>query len=238
MKPAPMMTSATTGNLASGWRRWRPRTLGERVIIVSKPWFRGNGMNPMLDTALFCFAVAWSVMATAQTTEQVIPANRPEATVRSLYREVQRLAPDGLPGGADMRVFVPYLSKSLRRKIDLAEACENDWFRQNHGQVVKAPFAWSEFGIFSGGNERTSPGQFHIESIRKADDGSFEIIVGFTYLPVDGSGSWLVMDHVIQESGHFVLDDVLFPKDSQGDHSALTGILSEGCKGPRWVGLH
>lgn len=192
-------------------------------------------MNPILNAVLSCFAAAWGLTATAQTTEQVTPANRPEATVRSLYREVQIHAPSGLLGGADMRIFAPYLSKSLRRKIDLAEACERDWVRQNHGQVVKAPFAWSEFGIFSGANERTSPGKFHIESIRKADDGSFQIIVGLTYRPGDGSGSWRVTDHVIQEDGRFVLDDVFFPEEGPEDGSTLTGRLSEGCEGPRWV---
>lgn len=194
-------------------------------------------MNPILKVVLFCFAAAWGLTATAQTTEEVIPANHPEATVRSLYREVQSRAPSGLLRSADMRIFAPYLSKSLRQKIDLAEACERDWVRRNHGQVVKAPFAWSEFGMFSGTNERTSPGKFHIEGIRKADDGSFQIVVRLTYRSGDGSGSWRVTDHVIQEHGRFVLDDVLFPKEGPEDDSTLTGRLSEGCKGPRWVGL-
>src|SRR6266567_2547360 len=126
-------------------------------------------MKPILNAVLLCFAAAWGLTAPAQKAEQVTPANRPEVMLRSLYREVQIRAPSGLLSGADMRIFAPYLSKSLRRKIDLAEACERDWFRQNRGQVVKAPFAWSEFGMFSGANERTSPGQFHIESIRNAD---------------------------------------------------------------------
>jgi hypothetical protein len=194
-------------------------------------------MNLILNAVLFCFAAAWGLTATAQTAEQVKSANRPEATVRSLYREVQIRAPSGLLRGADMRIFAPYLSKSLRRKIDLAEACERDWVLQNRGQVVKAPFAWTEFGMFSGANERTSPGKFYIESIRKDDDGSFQIVVGLMYRPGDGSGSWRVTDHVIQEDGRFVLDDVLFPKEGPEDGSTLTGRLSEGCKGPRWVGL-
>jgi|ERR1700683_513842 len=194
-------------------------------------------MNQMiLKTVLFCFAVALGLTATAQTNEQATSPTRPEATVRSLYREVINRAPSGLLGDADMQILAPYLSKSLRRKIDLAEACEKDWVRQNRGQMVKAPFAWSEFGIFSGANERTSPGKFHIESIRKADDGSFQIAVGLTYRPGDGSGSWRVIDHVIQEDGRFVLDEVLFPKEGPEDDSTLTGILSKGCDGPHWVG--
>jgi hypothetical protein len=194
-------------------------------------------MKSILDAVLLCFAVAWGLTAKAQTTEHVKPANRPEGTVASLYREVQIHAPSGLLSGAEMRIFSPYLSKSLLRKIDLAKACEKDWIRQNRGQVIKAPFAWSEFGMFSGANERTSPGKFHIQSIRKADDGSLQIVVRLTYRPGDGFGSWRVIDHVIQENGRFVLDDVLFPKDDSEDGSTLTGRLSQGCEGPRWVGL-
>jgi hypothetical protein len=194
-------------------------------------------MNPILNAVLFCFAATWGLTAPAQTTEQVKPANHPEPTVRSLYREVVRRAPSGLLSRADRGIFNPYLSRSLRRKMDLAVACEKDWLRQNPEQAEKAPFGWSEFGLFSGGNERTSPGDFHIESIRKNNDGSFRIDVKFIYRPVDGKGSWRVTDHVIQEDGRFVLDDVLFPKEGPEDGLTLTGTLSEGCRGPRWVGL-
>lgn len=195
-------------------------------------------MNSIFKVALPSLLAALTLMVTAQSTKQVIPSSRPESTVRSLYREVQLRAPSGLPGDKEMRMFAPYLSETLRRKIRLAEACGEDWNRLNHGQMIKAPFAWSEFGIFSGANERTSPATFHIESIHKVKDGSFQVDVGFTYRPGDGPGSWNVTDHVIQEHGRFVVDDVLFPKDDSGASSTLTGILSEGCEGSRWVGLH
>ncbi len=191
-------------------------------------------MNLIIKVALSFFAAAFGLMAIAQTTKETTPSNRPEATVRNLYREVHNRAPSGLLVDGDMQIFTPYLSESLRRKIGLAEACGNDWNRQNRGQMVKAPFAWSEFGLFSGANERTSPATFHIESIHKVKDGSFQIVVGFTYRPEDGPGSWHVTDHVVQEDGHFVLDDVFFPKDASQESSTLTGILSEGCDGPRW----
>jgi len=194
-------------------------------------------MNSILNAVLLCFAAAWGLTAEAQTTEHMKLASRPEETVSSLYREVQTHAPSGLLSDADKRLFSPYLSKSLLRKIDLAEACEKDWNRQNGGQVIKAPFAWSEFGMFSGANERTSPGTFHIQSFRKAHDGSLQIVVRLTYRRGDGSGTWRVIDHVIQEEGRFVLDDVLFPKDDSENGSTLVGRLSKGCKGPRWVGL-
>ena len=45
-----------------------------------------------------------------------------------------------------------------------------------------------------------------------------------------------VKDHVVQEDGRFVLDDVFFPKENSEESSTLIGILSEGCDGPRWIG--
>ena len=195
-------------------------------------------MNTILKTLVFCFVVAFGLTGLAQTTDDVGSASRVEAMVRRLYTKVQNRAPSGLLGDADMRIFAPYLSKTLRRKIDLAGACEKDWNRQNHGQLVKAPFAWSEFGMFSGANERTSPGKFHIESVRKDEDGSFRVVVALTYRPGDGVGSWRVTDDVVREDGHFVLDDVQFPKDETEEGSTLAGRLSEGCDGPRWVGFH
>jgi hypothetical protein len=194
-------------------------------------------MKPILNAVQILFVAVWGGTARAQTPEQITQTNRPEATVTNLYRKVLDRAPSGLLRGADIQIFAPYLSKSLRRKIDLAEACERDWTSQNRNEVVKAPFAWSEFGMFTGANERTSPWRFHIESITKAGDGSFQIVVGLAYRPVDGSGSWRVTDHVIKEDGRFVLEDVLFPKEGTEASSTLTERLSEGCRGPHWVGL-
>ncbi len=43
---------------------------------------------------------------------------RPEVMVRSLYREVIAHHPIGIPVGAKMKVFAPYLSKALLHRID------------------------------------------------------------------------------------------------------------------------
>ena len=49
--------------------------------------------------------------------------NQPEALVRSLYRQVVRRRPVGIPWGADWRALAPYLSKTLLHRSDLAVAC-------------------------------------------------------------------------------------------------------------------
>ena len=110
-------------------------------------------MNSILNAVLLCFAAAWALTAEAQTTEHMKLASRPEETVSSLYREGQTHAPSGLLSDADKRLFSPYLSKSLLRKIDLAEACEKDWNRQNGGQVIKALLRGPSSDVFGG--ERT-----------------------------------------------------------------------------------
>src|ERR1700754_2659762 len=82
------------------------------------------------------------------------PPTGSEVVVRSLYRDVIARHPVGIPHGTNMRSFASYLSKSLIHRIDLAQACSQDWMRQNRGHVSKAPFAWGELGLFSGGDEK------------------------------------------------------------------------------------
>jgi hypothetical protein len=195
-------------------------------------------MDPIKNRILFWFAIAWVLAIPGHTAAKALQNNGAEITVRNLYREVVLRAPSGLLSSANRRIFEPYLSRSLRRKMGLADACEKDWIRQNPEQAEKAPFGWSEFGLFSGENERTSPGDFHIESPRKDDDGSFHIDVTFTYRPVDGKGSWRVTDRVIREDGRFVVDEVFFPKEEGEGAFTLSDRLSEGCDGPHWVGEH
>ena len=108
----------------------------------------------------------FSVCALGQTLQQGRPdglPKQPAALVRSLYREVVARHPTGLPRGADMNVFAPYLSKRLLHRIALANACARDWTRQDQKRMSmgdqipeKAPFGWAESGIFSGAAIRTS----------------------------------------------------------------------------------
>lgn len=198
------------------------------------------GLAKLVLVALPLFAVS-SAKGEAVSPQQSFAAfnpvsKSPKGTVRSIYREVQLHAPSGLLEARELRRFAPYLSKSLRKKIEVAEACERDWEHQNRGQTIKAPFAWSEFGMFSGGNERASPAAFQIQSIRKSEDGSFKVVVRFRYRHGGGRESWDVVDDVVQENGRFLLNDVSFVDDVSGESSTLTNILSEGCDGPRWVG--
>jgi hypothetical protein len=189
-------------------------------------------MNYLRYIVFLFLAMAWAIGQPANKAQTTTSIQRPEKLVRSLYHEVVVRAPSGLLDGSNMRVFAPYLSKSLLRKIEVARGCEQDWLRQNQGKMVKAPFYWSEAGIFSGPNERTSPGDFHIESTHAEKNGVFRFVVSFNYRPIDGSGSWRVTILVVREDGRFVVDEVIFPKDEVRDVDlTLSESLSEECHG-------
>jgi hypothetical protein len=182
-------------------------------------------------------AVPLAIGQPASPTRLTLPPDQPEAFVQSLYQQVIAHAPGGLPSRANMRIFAPYLSKTLRHRIEMTRACERDWLRLNDGAMIKAPFAWGESGIFSGGNEKTSPGKFQIESVQTEKGGYFRVDVKLTYLPVDGPGSWHVAVIVARANGHLSVDDVVYLKgEGVSLEYRLSEVLAEGCNGPRWVG--
>jgi hypothetical protein len=164
--------------------------------------------------------------------------NQPEALVRSLYHQVVARHPLGIPSGAEMKVFEPYLSKTLLHRFDSNDACFADWRRQNPDPSLKPPVGLIENGIFSGGNEEAEPRAFLIEKTQSENDGSFRVYVRLTWgSPPEKPWIWHVAAVVVRESGHFVVDDVIYLKDTNRDIDArLSEYLSVGCDGPRWVG--
>ena len=173
----------------------------------------------------------------AQSSKAPSVTKQPEAMVQSLYREVVARHPVGIPEGADMKIFSPYLSKELLHKIDLAVACSTDWGRQHTDPNEKPGFAWLESGLFSGDDERTSPRAFQIEKTQQKRDGSFRVYVRLTWGPSESPWIWHVAAIVVRENGHFVVDDVIYLKDKdRDDESSLSEYLSSGCDDGRWVG--
>lgn len=167
------------------------------------------------------------------------PPKQSAGLVESLYRQVVARHPSGIPTGANWRAVAPYLSTTLRQRIDLTRSCQNDWLRQNHGQPVKAPFAWGEAGLFSGANERTDPVSFQIERTESKNDGSFLVFVTLRWgVPPEKPWNWEVAAHVVKESGRPLIDDVIYLKDEDLDvEYRLSDVLTKGCNGGRWVGF-
>lgn len=194
-------------------------------------------MNLLRSIIFLQFA---TTLTFGQSGHQSKPRNVPEqpaAMVRNFYKEVAARHPLGIPKDADMKVFAPYLSKPLIRRIDTALACERDYYRRNINPGQKPEIEWLEFGLFTGGNEKVSPGTFQVEKTRSEKDGSFQVYVRFTWRPTD-PWTWQTAAIVVQENGHFVVDDIIFLKDefTREDEYRLSETLAMGCDGPRWVG--
>jgi hypothetical protein len=141
-----------------------------------------------------------------------------------------------------MKIFAPYLSKALLDRIDLAHACEDDYYRRYQKPNEKPPIEWLEFGLFSGGMENAGPRGFHILETEPKKDGTFRVIVELFIIfgmPTNPDPSvWHVAAMVVRENGKFVVNDVIFLKDysTSEPEFRLSETLASGCDGPRWVG--
>ena len=167
----------------------------------------------------------------------------PETVVRELYRQVVARHPLGIPHGEDKTVIWPLLSSGLTHKLEIAEACERDYFEQQKGRegVYKPEFGWLEDGIFSGSNEMAGPTGADVESTDSQKDGSFLVYVRLAYKdPYQPNSTivyhWRVTAIVISEEGRFVVDDVLFFKEGSTDIAGRLSRSFSGCDGSHWTG--
>jgi hypothetical protein len=183
--------------------------------------------------------------ALGQHARQSKPASvptEPDSVVRSLYSEVVARHPVGIPKEPDMKAFEPYLSKSLLHTIDLARACEADYYRGHQNADEKPQIEWLEFGLFSGGMENAGPHGFHVLEKEPEKNGSFRVMVELFIIfgmPTNPDPLvWHVAAMVVREDGKFVVNDVIFLKDysTLENEFRLSEVLRAGCKGPRWVG--
>jgi len=170
----------------------------------------------------------------------------PGAVVRELYKQVVARRPFGIPKGTDKEAIWPFLSRGLIQRLDTAQACEKDYFRQHTDKDSKPGFDWLETDLFSGANEKAIPSEAVVERTKPQKDGSFHVYLRLTYResyetygrPPNPANTfnWHVAAVVISEGGWFVVDDVLLFKD---DSTKIESRLSDsfaGCDGSRWVG--
>jgi hypothetical protein len=190
----------------------------------------------------WCVIALWLMvpLALAQGPQQSQPASRQaKALIQSLYQQVVVRHPIGIPEGENMTTFAPYLSMTLLRRINLASACGADWHRQNPGSQLKPAFDWLELDLFSGADEEATPSSFAVERTQFQKDGSIRLYVTLTYRePGERPWTWRVAPIVLRKNGQYVVDDVIFiGEHAEGAEARLSAFLSEGCDGPRWVGL-
>ena len=191
---------------------------------------------------LLLFATTTAVGQLAEQSRQPgVPKEAREA-VRSLYNEVIARHPVGIPKDADMKSLAPYLSRTMLHRIDLARACEDDYYRRHREPDLKPEIEWLEFGLFTGGLERAGPRGFHVLETESAKDGSFRVTVELFIIfgmPANPDPLvWHVAAIMVREDGKFVVNDVIFLKDysTLEDEFRLSQVLKAGCNGPRWVG--
>jgi hypothetical protein len=134
-----------------------------------------------------------------------------------------------------MKIFAPYLSKALIRRIDVALACDDDWFRQYGDSTDKPPGL--EGGLFTG--DDAEPSAFQIEQLQSQKDGSVRVYVKLTHNePGESPWTWHVASVLVRENGRFVLDDVIYLKDNSTNVDVrLSEYISQGCDGSHWIGI-
>jgi hypothetical protein len=164
------------------------------------------------------------------------------AFVQSFYRQVVAREDYGVPRGAKWKIFAPYLSKGLRRKMELEEDCAKDYSRQYVANPPwpdqKAPFP-DEVGLFTGHADLAQKPTFKVERVEAKQNGTFLVYVSLTkrWPSPDKPENWEVVARVAWEAGHPVIDEVTYLKG--GDQSfewKISGYLAvPGCVGPRWL---
>jgi len=169
--------------------------------------------------------------------DQVGLPRQAEVTVRRFYQQLVSDPVEGLPTPKRMKALSPYLSSSLIHSINQARACRDDWFRLHPTNDEKAPSTWTEFGLFSGLNDRGEPYAFQIEKTESEDEGSFRVYVRLTEGPPKRPWNWQVAVVVVSRNGQFAVNDVIFLRDGDfGTERRLSEILTVGCDGPHCVG--
>jgi len=166
---------------------------------------------------------------------------------RNLYDMVVEHHPLGIPQGDDRARIMPLLSASLRKRLQNAQACEEDYLHQFPASDRNQRPAWFNAGLFSGEGELAAPGAELVDHKEQKDDDSVDVIVWLsrkvTAVPNSAASAsswrnWHVSVAVRAEDGRFAIDDVrIFDGRSADSPSHLLTDSFAECNGSRWVGV-
>jgi hypothetical protein len=169
--------------------------------------------------------------------------------VQKMYSEIVFHHPIGIPAGAEMAAIRPYLSKRLTEQLQTAQACQDDYSRQNPAASEASKPGWLKSGLFSGEGSHASPVDAMADRKEKQNDGSFLVYVdlepaeavidpGHGRKAFHGGYTWQIEVSVTSENGQFVVDDVrIFDRFPAEGPSHLLSDSFVGCDGSRWTGL-
>ena len=176
----------------------------------------------------------WLSLGSANAQDDLSPSlHTPQIVVQSLYDQVLKRHPIGIPYGDDATVFTPYLSHALIERLNSSMACVADWYRRNPDPNLKPVVGLLDTGVFSGDDERAEPTAFQIDRIKVERAGRSRVDVKLTWTdPATDPWIWYVAVILVPENDHLAVDDVLYLKKRHGKvFSTLTGRLAFGCKG-------
>jgi hypothetical protein len=174
--------------------------------------------------------------------------------VSDLYQKVVAQHPIGIPQGAIKTSLWPLLSRRLTQQLESAQACQDDYFRQQSAAGTFSKPAWMTSDLFSGEDERTAPYFVNIVHKEALKDGVFAVELDAVERDVAGKNSsiiaggvrayrvkkdWPIIATVVLENQRFVVDDIrIFEEDTTDGPSHLLSETFAGCDGPRWTGEH
>jgi hypothetical protein len=163
---------------------------------------------------------------------------------RGLYDAIVASHPLGVPRGQDMVRIGHLLSTRLRKQLESAQGCQNDYLHQRPRPPEKPD--WFNAGLFSGEGKLALPTAALVDHKELQEGSSFQVRVSLSrhepsapafVPPIPGWKTWHVSTIVRLEDGKFVVDDVrLFSNDSADGPSRLLSDSFTGCNGPHWVG--
>jgi hypothetical protein len=168
--------------------------------------------------------------------------------LEKLYLAIVAHRPIGIPTAAEMSIIKGYLSRRLTTQLQAAQACENDYRRQQ--TVGTSPPGWLKSNLFSGEKSHALPVDAAVNRKEKQSDGSYLVYVdlepaeavikrGGETISFHGGYTWEVVARVASENGRFVVDDLrIYDRFPASGPSYLLSEVFAGCQGDHWIGIH
>jgi hypothetical protein len=172
--------------------------------------------------------------------------------VSELYQKIVAQHPIGIPQGADKTALWPFLSRRLTQQLETAQACQDDYFRQQSAAGTISKPAWMTSDLFSGVEERAAPFFVNIVHKEPLKDGFFAVQLDAVERDIAGKNrsiiaggvrayrvkkDWPIIANVVLENNRFVVDDIrIFEEGTTDGPSHLLSETFAGCDGTHWTG--